>query len=163
MREGMPSSASGTLDLVGFRRLLGVLLVLFCMSGCTKSQREAIRLATQPAPVDLRAVPAGVEVGLVCGAAAPTYVDLDRVDARNHELDNVSHDQYTAKTPVRTVTVRVPPALRKSRFAVTVAIIPPPPSVFLGLYAATFQYADLPTGASKRIPGHCYRGNVNGR
>jgi hypothetical protein len=107
-----------------------------------------------PPPVDIRAVPGGVEVTLTCGPGAPLYSELDEVDAANHLQHVVAHTDYPKSSPTRTLVLPVPLAARSKHLLGTVAIKPGyPPRHTLPLYVFNFQYNSLPRRTVKHISG----------
>jgi hypothetical protein len=149
---------------VGTRATVLLIATLLCfVTGCTEAQVRAIDRAFATPPVDLRAVPGGVEVGLVCGPGVPWYFDLYQTD---HAAQHISHTDYKSAEFTRTVVVPVPLAARHASLHGFLSLNPLAPGstphhpilriyrgVPLGIYVFDFRYSDLPRTTTKRIAG----------
>jgi hypothetical protein len=124
-------------------------------AGCI--DQKALARAFTPPPVDLRAVPGGVEVGFVCGPGVP-YL---------WQIYDAAHNRETQPTPTtypmtgratRTFVVPVPETERHAALSGYLSLLGPDgragvTGVPFGSYAFDFRYDRLPRSKSERIPG----------
>jgi hypothetical protein len=126
--------------------------VLVSLAGaCTKAQERQINIAFAAPPVDLRAVPGGVEVGFVCGPGVPAATFLD---AENPPYNHQTRDLPTkGAQPTGSIVIPVPDVLRNVPVDGTVIFTNPyQRGVPFGMYRFTFRYSTL-SRTTEHIPG----------
>jgi hypothetical protein len=144
---------------VGYRFAVAV-LGLAVLAGCTSAQQRAIQRAFAPPPVDLRAVPNGIEVRFVCGPAIPFMSTLSpfRATTSTNGKNSDTWKTYPVHArPVSSVILAIPAAERHVRLSGSVFVrgpAGPVPHVPFGAYPLDFRQATLPTNSWHRIPGN---------
>jgi hypothetical protein len=129
--------------------------ILSVAGGCSITQERAITSALNGPPVDLRALPTGVEVGFVCGPGVPWAIELQELDQTGHLIHTVfEHSDFLAVRATRSLLLPVPLAFRRTRLHVTLVVhSSAQPKVAFRTYGFEFRYVDLPRNQTKRVAG----------
>jgi hypothetical protein len=134
-------------------------VILSVAGGCRITQERAINGALNSPPVDLRAVPTGVEVGFVCGPGVVWAIELQELDRTGHLVHTVfEYSDFLAVRTTRSLLLRVPLAFRRTSLTALLAVhSSAQPKIPFRIYAFDFRYVDLPRSQTKRVAGAACR------